>query len=60
MPKCGSIEMKRWISLGRLIQLQGTELLNAAIPGSYGRLLMDTATETPLAGTTEVWQNTQI
>jgi FtsP/CotA-like multicopper oxidase with cupredoxin domain len=43
-------------SLGRLIQLEGTNLLNAAIPGSYGRSYMDTATETPLAGTTEVWQ----
>jgi spore coat protein A len=43
-------------SLGRLIQLEGTNLLNVAIPGSYGRSYMDTATETPLAGTTEVWQ----
>jgi len=43
-------------SFGRLIQLEGTNLLNPAIPASYGRSYMDTATETPLAGSTEVWQ----
>ena len=43
-------------SFGRLIQLEGTNLLNPAIPASYGRSYMDTATESPLAGSTEVWQ----
>jgi spore coat protein A len=43
-------------SLGRLIQLVGTNVLNPAIPASYGRSYMDTATEPPRAGTTEVWQ----
>jgi FtsP/CotA-like multicopper oxidase with cupredoxin domain len=43
-------------SLGRLIQFVGPNTLNAMIPGTYGREYMDTATETPRAGSTEVWQ----
>jgi len=43
-------------SLGRLIQLVGTNILNPAIPGSYGLTYMDTPTEMPLKGSTEVWQ----
>jgi spore coat protein A len=43
-------------SLGRLIQLVGPDTLNPMIPGSYGREYMDTSTENPTAGTTEVWQ----
>jgi len=39
---------------GRLIQFLGTNV--AAMPGTFGRIYMDTATETPLAGSTEVWQ----
>jgi spore coat protein A, manganese oxidase len=42
--------------LGRLIQLLGTNLPNPAIPGSFGREMMDPVTETVLAGSTEVWQ----
>jgi len=43
-------------SLGRLIQLVGPNTLNPAIPGTYGREYMDTSTENPRAGSTEVWQ----
>jgi spore coat protein A len=43
-------------SLGRLIQLVGPNTLNPMIPGTYGREYMDAATETPFAGSTEVWQ----
>jgi spore coat protein A len=43
-------------SLGRLIQLVGTNNLNPMIPGSYGLEYMDTVTENPARGTTEVWQ----
>src|SRR6266566_3164603 len=38
---------------GRLIQLLGT---NQTINGGFGRAYMDPATETPAAGSTEVWQ----
>lgn len=38
---------------GRLIQLLGT---NQSVNGSFGRAYMDPATETPRAGSTEVWQ----
>jgi spore coat protein A len=40
-------------SLGRLVQRLGT---NQMLAGSFGRNYMDTATETPTAGSTEVWQ----
>jgi spore coat protein A, manganese oxidase len=43
-------------SLGRLIQLIGPNTLNPALVGTYGREYMDTPTETPAAGATEVWQ----
>jgi spore coat protein A len=43
-------------SLGRLIQLVGTNQLSPTVPASYGRAYMDAATEYPLAGSTEVWQ----
>jgi spore coat protein A len=38
---------------GRLIQLLGT---NQAVNGDFGRAYEDAATETPTAGSTEVWQ----
>ncbi len=38
---------------GRLIQLLGT---NKPVKGGFGRAYMDPATETPNAGSTEVWQ----
>ncbi len=38
---------------GRLIQLLGT---NKPVKGGFGRAFMDPATETPAAGSTEVWQ----
>jgi spore coat protein A, manganese oxidase len=38
---------------GRLIQLLGT---NHRVHGGFGRAYMDPATETPKAGSTEVWQ----
>jgi spore coat protein A len=38
---------------GRLIQLLGT---NVAVNGGFGRAYEDPATETPTAGSTEVWQ----
>jgi spore coat protein A, manganese oxidase len=43
-------------SLGRLIQFVGPNTLNPMIPGTFGREYMDTPTETPRAGSTEVWQ----
>jgi len=43
-------------SLGRLIQLLGTNQLSPSVPGSYGRIFDDQPTETPTAGATEVWQ----
>jgi spore coat protein A len=39
---------------GRLIQFLGTNV--AAMPGTFGRIYMDTPTEVVKAGTTEVWQ----
>lgn len=39
---------------GRLIQMLGTNV--PLVKGTFGRAYMDPATETPLAGTTEVWQ----
>ena len=41
---------------GRLIQFLGTNLVNPAAPGTFGRTYDSTPTETPRAGTTEVWQ----
>jgi spore coat protein A, manganese oxidase len=41
-------------SYGRLIQMLGTK--DAVSPGMFGRMYMDKATETPKAGTTEVWR----
>ena len=38
---------------GRLIQLLGT---NQPVNGGFGRAYMDAATETPTAGSTEIWQ----
>jgi spore coat protein A, manganese oxidase len=38
---------------GRLIQLLGT---NEPVDGDFGRAYLDPATETPSAGSTEVWQ----
>jgi len=43
-------------SIGRLIQLVGTNAVNPMIPGSYGLEYMDAPTESPRAGTTEIWQ----
>ena len=45
-------------TLGRLIQFIGPNTLNPkpALAATYGREYMDTPTETPNAGTTEVWQ----
>ena len=43
-------------SLGRLIQLLGTNQLSPSVPASYGRTFDDQPTETPTAGATEVWQ----
>jgi spore coat protein A len=43
-------------SLGRLIQLMGTDALNPALPGSYGRQYMSGATEVVPNGNIEVWQ----
>jgi spore coat protein A len=41
---------------GRLIQLLGTNALGPTAGMGYGRMYDDPATETPNAGTTEVWQ----
>jgi spore coat protein A, manganese oxidase len=43
-------------SLGRLIQLLGTNAANPAIPGSFGLQYMDGVTEHPGVDTTEIWQ----
>ncbi|HET7319398.1 MAG TPA: multicopper oxidase domain-containing protein, partial [Nitrospirota bacterium] len=40
---------------GRLIQLLGTDVFNAAT-GSFGKGYMDATTETPSANATEIWQ----
>jgi spore coat protein A len=41
---------------GRLIQLLGTDLTPTKNAATFGRAYMDVPTETPLAGTTEVWE----
>lgn len=41
---------------GRLIQYLGTNVPDPATPGTFGRTYASTPTETPRAGTTEVWQ----
>ena len=47
-------------ALGRLIQLQGSNTLNASLPSTYGRQYMDAATETVsrdgFGNAIEVWQ----
>jgi spore coat protein A len=43
-------------SLGRLIQLIGTNQTNLLVPGSFGQMYMQTSTENPTVGSTEVWQ----
>jgi spore coat protein A len=39
---------------GRLIQLEGTNV--PLVKGTFGRAYTDLATETPLAGSTEIWE----
>ncbi len=39
---------------GRLIQMLGTTVLQPG--GTYGQPLLNTPTETPQAGTTEIWE----
>jgi spore coat protein A len=41
---------------GRLIQYLGTNVVDPATPGTFGRTYDSKPTETPQAGTTEVWQ----
>jgi spore coat protein A len=41
---------------GRLLQLLGTNVPLASPSAGFGRAYMDTATETPSAGSTEVWE----
>ncbi len=43
-------------SYGRLLQALGTGELSASPELGYGRRYMDAPTETPRAGTTEIWQ----
>jgi spore coat protein A len=41
---------------GRLMQLLGTNVPLGGVGGGFGRAYLEPATETPLAGSTEVWE----